>query len=398
MAAVAELARRREAESHHLPFQARSTEHGPIDMVVDEVALTLTLTIASAGNWVGLAEDLAARLLDTGQALAEGRIDLPRARVISDGAAGLDDGLARRIEEYALQKAERQTTGQLRERIRRQVRKLDAEAAERRRRKAEQERRVDLSETPAGTAQLAGYDLPPDAASAAFNRISAIAHALAADGDQRRIDQLRADVFLALLRGRPLPNVDQAPDPSSPTPAAPEPVGGPDESAVAAAMPTGTVADQIANTIADTIAGILGKQPCRGAAALVAAAAQRMADAIADLRLRWCDAITRPGNHNENGHGHDGYRPPERMRRLVQTRDGRCAFPTCRRPAKHCDLDHTIPFHKGGTTCPCNLAPLCRRHHQVKQHHRWRVLQPWPGVIVWITPAGKWHITRPDRE
>ncbi|MGH3389504.1 MAG: HNH endonuclease, partial [Actinomadura sp.] len=59
------------------------------------------------------------------------------------------------------------------------------------------------------------------------------------------------------------------------------------------------------------------------------------------------------------------------------------------------DLDHTVPFHRGGPTCPCNLAPLCRGHHLLKQHPDWTLTQIWPGALLWITPTGHWHLTGP---
>jgi hypothetical protein len=35
----------------------------------------------------------------------------------------------------------------------------------------------------------------------------------------------------------------------------------------------------------------------------------------------------------------------------------------------------------------------------LKQTRRWKLLQIWPGVLVWITPTGHWRIvTPPDRD
>jgi hypothetical protein len=65
---------------------------------------------------------------------------------------------------------------------------------------AEDARRLELWDSDADTCDLAGRDLPAAAATAAWNRVNAIAAALKADGDSRTIEQLRADVFLALLR------------------------------------------------------------------------------------------------------------------------------------------------------------------------------------------------------
>ena len=51
--------------------------------------------------------------------------------------------------------------------------------------------------------------------------------------------------------------------------------------------------------------------------------------------------------------------------RRPDSSDGSCRFPTCSRPAEACDLDHQLPHPRGPTT-GTNLAPLCRRHHQMK--------------------------------
>ncbi len=83
-----------------------------------------------------------------------------------------------------------------------------------------------------------------------------------------------------------------------------------------------------------------------------------------------------------------GYRVPDSMRALLEARDQYCGFPPCRRPAPACDLDHTTPYDQGGLTCPCNLYPHCRRHHQLKGLRTWRVTQPSPGQLAWRTPAG----------
>lgn len=92
----------------------------------------------------------------------------------------------------------------------------------------------------------------------------------------------------------------------------------------------------------------------------------------------------------------DAYRPPPRLREYITARDVTCRFPTCRRPAMRCDLDHTQPYDQGGRTCSCNLGAECRLHHKLKQHARWHLAQPAPGVFTWTTPAGRTYTTLPD--
>jgi hypothetical protein len=89
------------------------------------------------------------------------------------------------------------------------------------------------------------------------------------------------------------------------------------------------------------------------------------------------------------------YRPSSVLRHLITIRQPTCSFPGCRRPATRCDQDHTVPYHQGGRTCECNLAPLCRRHHRCKQAGGWWLEQPEPGVLVWHTPAGRTYTTTP---
>lgn len=98
-----------------------------------------------------------------------------------------------------------------------------------------------------------------------------------------------------------------------------------------------------------------------------------------------------------------GYVPTDRQREQVMLRDRTCVFPWCSHPAWRCDLDHTIPFDhpaqadgrpQPGPTTTANLGALCRRHHRLKTHGRWRVRQTSSGVFEWTSPHG--HTYRRD--
>ncbi|MFT3871178.1 MAG: HNH endonuclease signature motif containing protein [Nocardioides sp.] len=84
----------------------------------------------------------------------------------------------------------------------------------------------------------------------------------------------------------------------------------------------------------------------------------------------------------------EAYEVPDRLQAQVDQRDLTCVFPWCTRPARGCDHDHVIPHAGGGTTCSCNLAALCRRHHRLKTHTPWRYVMPEPGLYVWTSPHG----------
>jgi len=58
-------------------------------------------------------------------------------------------------------------------------------------------------------------------------------------------------------------------------------------------------------------------------------------------------------------------------------------------------VDHTVAYHLGGRTCLCKLAPLCRRHHRLKQARGWTLKQVSPGVLTWGTPAGRRYTVTP---
>jgi hypothetical protein len=88
-----------------------------------------------------------------------------------------------------------------------------------------------------------------------------------------------------------------------------------------------------------------------------------------------------------------GYQLTPRLRHLIEIRDRTCTFPGCRRPATRCDKDHTLAHDQGGRTCECDISPLCRAHHRVKQAEGWHLEQPAPGVLVWTTPAGPRYTT-----
>jgi hypothetical protein len=163
--------------------------------------------------------------------------------------------------------------------------------------------------------------------------------------------------------------------------------------------------------------GAFGLLDASDTADLVAAAARHP-------RTRWCLTVLHPdgtaaahgcapGSHPgppslsrfiltavirgpcDHAQAEPGYVPSRRLRHLVAARSTRCTAPGCSRPAARCDLDHTTPWDQGGLTCPCNLSPLCRRHHRCKQAEGWRLDQPEPGILQWRTPAGRTYTTTP---
>ncbi len=89
------------------------------------------------------------------------------------------------------------------------------------------------------------------------------------------------------------------------------------------------------------------------------------------------------------------YRPSKAVTEFVTTRDGTCRMWGCTRPARRCDIDHARPWPHGPTT-PTNLGGLCRRHHRLKQHHRWTYHLDPDGTATWTSPNGTTRTTPPD--
>ena len=91
------------------------------------------------------------------------------------------------------------------------------------------------------------------------------------------------------------------------------------------------------------------------------------------------------------------YVPPRRLKRLLRARAPRCEWPGCGRRAHavvKCDLDHDLPW-PAGPTCACNLGPLCRRHHRIKQLGWTKQRQP-DGSIRWTGPTGRHWTSTPQ--
>jgi uncharacterized protein DUF222 len=452
LALVAALACRRPADGTPPSGRPGQLPAKLSEFVGAEIAAALTLTGRAAEAELGLALDLADRPA-TAAALAAGRIDLPRARILTSLLGPLSPAHADAVEAEILPRAGTLTTGQLRAAVQQEVQAVDPEAARRRREESEQEARVEHWADPEGTASLAGRNLPPAQALAASKRLTQIATAWRRNGAQGGMDLLRAHAYLMLLNG-----LDVSNPPATLLP--PPPVTGrPDRRADSAAgrpREHGTGEDPrehgtgeelpplpglISLTVPLTTLMQLGDAPgvATGHGPMDAHAARQLARIMAGHRgTRWQIIVTspdgqalahgaargpvRPGGpgtgakaapgsgwsvrvitepiaaeHCDHRNAEPGYRPSPGLQRLIRARTVTCTGPGCRRPAARCDLDHTIPHDDGGVTCECNLGPLCRFCHRLKQAQGWILKQASPGVMTWTTPAGRRYTTMPSK-
>ncbi len=197
---VAELTRRR-MEQARRPGWSRIAEH-----VVDELQAELTLTAGAAGRLADIVAGLE-RLPEVNDALLSGFIDWARACVLVDELAVLDDVVARQIAERLADQAAGWTTGQLRAALARAVLAADPQAAERRRKRARHDTRVDLWREQSGNAALAGRELRPANAIVLDRKLDSDADWLSACGVPGTRGELRALAYTTLLSGRELATI-----------------------------------------------------------------------------------------------------------------------------------------------------------------------------------------------
>ena len=190
LAAVADLEQRR-----------ASADGAPGEHVADEVGAALKLNPRAADGLLALAAGVT-RLSQVPAALAAGVIDMARAEVFVRELLPLDDALAVRAEAIVMPRAPDLTTGQLAYALQQAVAAVDPAAAERRKKRAEQDARVEVWMEPGrGTAAVAGRDLPAAEVIAADKRLTAAARWLKAHGANGNMDWLRSRAYLAFMNG-----------------------------------------------------------------------------------------------------------------------------------------------------------------------------------------------------
>lgn len=347
-AAMASLAEHMEegpfADDPKLAWEASATE----------IRCALRLTRRAAESELELALGLD-RLPAVRAALAAGSIDPRRARVIVNGTSHLDEASARLVVAAVIGDAPGLTTGELAARIRRLAIEVDPDTARERYEETIADRRVVTEGSTDGTAHLLGLDLPPDRVAAIARRIDRMARSLNRQGDDRTMDQLRADVFLDLLSGL---KRDQR--------------GG----SVDLHVDLETLA-----RLAETPGDLAGFGP------VIADIARQVAEAQEDGEWRFTlsDPTTGLPIHN----GTTRRRPSTAQRRTVEARDRTCIFPGCRMPATGCDLDHRIPWAEEKRTAVDGLDAGCRHDHVTNRHRvGWKHVPLPGGDHLWISPLG----------
>ncbi len=408
----------------------------------DELAFRLRLSRIAANRLVREGVAYAGPLQATGEALAAGHVDAPRARVLVDRLGDLPAQVALPVEDLVLPTAGERTVTQLRADVERALLRVDPDGAGERRDRARAERRVTRPRVlPDGMASLSVL-LPAADAVRVDGVLDHAARAARTCGDPRTLDQLRADGLRDLVVGvgdpgegpiwdlqhvvvrdgdrtatatvfRPLTGPLPAPPTDDPAGAEPLPVASAWATppvAPRAGTPGERPGAQVQVTLAASTALGLDEQPAEleGYGPVDAVTARALA-----VGGDWRRIVTDPRSGAVLDVGLTRYRPPAPLARHVRIRDRRCAAPGCTVPASRADLDHTEPFHRPrgghppddagadrprGTTCAANLGPLCRRHHRLKTDGGFRLRQCSPGVYEWVTPTGHRYRVRPGTD
>jgi hypothetical protein len=327
-----------------------------------EIGSALAWTPEAAGRRLHFAAELLDRLPAVHEAMTRGELDYPKVHRMVCGVRDVPDlKLARRVIGTVLPAAPQMNTTQLGRAIRTLVLKLDPEAAARRAERAAKRRRVNNGLDADGTAYISATGLEPAPAAAAMERIDSCARAARAAGDERTLEQLRADCFVGLLNGS-----WDAPQP------------GARSGVIELTVPLTTLMG-----LQDLPGDLQGWGP------VCADIARKTAEhAAAGTRFTYTV-------HDEDddvvAHG-SLRRPPAAMANFVRVRTNQCVAPGCTRPARRCDIDHRIRAADHGKTEPDNLHPLCRRHHRCKDEGGWQYTVVAPGIYVWSSPSGHTYV------
>src|SRR5215467_13019544 len=184
-----------------LETAVEAADREPVGFDTDLVAFTLAWSQSNARWHVEFGRYLQRVIKPVWSALCDGDLDVARARVFHDVLVAVDDDLALVIAVDFVARASGWTTGQLRDRLRRAVLRVDPNGAAARTARTVGQRRVELLADRESTAGLLAWCLPAGRAVAAFERGDAIARDRHSSQDPRTLDQLRADTLLDLLEG-----------------------------------------------------------------------------------------------------------------------------------------------------------------------------------------------------
>ena len=344
------------------------------EAVAAEVGAELGISRARASSEMNYGLELVERLPRLGAAMAAGEVDFQVIAVVVFRTGLIVDPAVLATIDARLAGSAQRWNGLSRRKIVELVdwwvRELDP-AAERVARSTDEGRHVQINPSEGGLAQFWGAMRAPDAA-VLDRRLDQLAGSVCRE-DSRTKDQRRADALAVLAAGQNSMVCD---------------CGSADCPAGGAGAPAPVVIHVVAE--AATVSGqgtTPGYLPGFGAVA---------AESVRELAAR---ARLRPLTPAPEFTAEPRYRPSVALAEFVRARDLWCRFPGCDVAAEFCDIDHCIPWIRGGLTHPSNLNCKCRAHHLLKTFwcgdNGWAETQHPDGTIVFTSPSGRTYTTTP---
>ncbi|WP_026820253.1 HNH endonuclease signature motif containing protein [Arthrobacter castelli] len=435
-------------EEGPLPPAGPDADQLAVMVAESEIGTVLDLSKRATDQLIGHSNLLTSGLPVTLDALAQGVLHPQQAEVIADQCGSLPPEAYAEFETEMVGFAPGRAKHLVAAKARRVRERSHPETIKRRKEKAAADRTVVLEPVEDGMSWLSLY-LPAEAAVAAFNRITSLARSLQCPDEPRNLAQLRADVAADLLHtgtGTGLPPAalsgttndvfyGSRPPPGAPTgPAAPGVAGSAGIAAdppVAGATGDTPPAAGSAGGAGPGVPGSAGVDPPAGGdppgsgripnyagikaevtVVVPVLTLMGLSDEPADLEgygpvdedtarqlAAGAPAFKRLLTHPESGaplsYGRDSYAVPKDLQKLVRLRDRTCRGYGCNKAARHCDLDHTVPYPTGQTELT-NLKPLCRPGHALKTAGLWSDVQHRDGRVDWTSPAGRTYTNTPD--
>lgn len=370
--------------------EAENAEWGDRSFVA-ALATTLRVHERSASRLMHDAGALADEFAAMGHAWAQGDVALPHVRLLLDFASALPHERRGEFEAAALEKARSMTPPAFRRALRRLVERFHPIPLSVRHDAARAERRLYIEQLDDGTAWV-NLLCEAERALAIDAHVRALTANTAA-GDERTKGQRAADCAVALLLGGAAPadqssgNAAAATMGGDTTTAAPPFLA---RGSLGAVRPTVHVTVPVLSLLGsgDEPAILDGYGPIS-----IETARELSAHAPSFRRL-----LTHPETGAVLSYGSTTYRVPADLAAWLRIRDGVCRFPGCTRPASRSDIDHSVAWQHTQCTDHDNLAHLCRKHHRLKHHTRWRMWQGADGVVRWKSPVGSVHESLPAHE
>ncbi|NDL60508.1 HNH endonuclease signature motif containing protein [Phytoactinopolyspora mesophila] len=367
-------------------------------------------------------------------ALAQGRLDESKARILTRTLNKCGPGVAALIEKAVLPFVHGWTDVKLSRVVNELLHELDAAGAKHRHREARSRRDVWVEPADEGMAWLVAY-LPAEEAAAVLAALNAVADArdgtdghgaggASADGDGARGEGAGGEGA-----GGEDPDIGaRAEDPAASRDAAAPAAGSKQGSRTRAQRRADALASFGWSSLAT---GHLGGHECAECGAATGTRLATMhgrpvsvnitipmtallglsehpahldgygpidADAARALAAAgfWRWVGTAPAGGHAIDYGTTRYSPPQELVDFVLLRDRECMAPGCHRPAMRCEIDHRRPWPYGPTSA-CNCSALCKPCHMQKHRAGWHVKDLGNGRQQWTSPTGHTSVVQIPR-